>query len=159
MRYDEEYMICWRQYPSKGEHDLRVKKLVKGENQMEKSDLKTGMVITLESGARGRILLQTNRGDVVKYLNHHLGWDILSLWDDSLKCVGISGSVMDVVKIEVPDNPISCEFTTIWTRSEEPPVVHTLRLDDDAPVELSVGDRALVEILLRELGVKSGDKS
>ena len=44
---------------------IDYKLIKKGEKQMKKSDLRTGMIVELINGDRGRVLLETKNGDII----------------------------------------------------------------------------------------------
>jgi len=131
-----------------------ILKPIKGENQMKSSDLKTGMVVTLRNGQTGRILLQTEQGDTVRYLNSDGwdGWDGLNLWNNVLECTGIGGDSMDIIEVKRPESLVSFKLNTIWTRPE-PPMVYTLSIDGCDPIEIPIpnhGDVMTVTVTVKE---------
>ncbi len=124
-------------------HVKREQKPMKGEKSMKKSELKTGMIVVLRNDRKARVMLNTIRGGIVQYINSAkrvTGFDHLDYWDMNLAFVYGSGITFftdkkkDIMCVQKPNGVGQDSFyLTIWTR----PVVHTLRLDEGEPVELS----------------------
>lgn len=140
MRYDwEQYVFEWWYYSNK----------MKGELKMKKSDLRTGMQIVRRDGHKGRVMLGMLTKDIVQLVDLHGavdGWDPLVYWNKDLTFNHFGGSEKDIVEVGRPTNFCNeNRYEVIWTR----PVVHTLRLDNDKPVELSGKTYELMKYMLK----------
>ena len=70
--------------------------LVKGKQSFTKSDLKTGMGVVLRNGDKGHVLLGTDDGDVMRFLEKDT-WDTLKSANEDLTWKGMGN--FDIVEV------------------------------------------------------------
>jgi len=81
---------------------------------MKKSDLKTGMIVTLRNGDEHMVFMDSASiycdnyrfsNDVIVNLNRMGSWEELPQYDDDLKIIDEGRSDFDIVKVEKVDHP------------------------------------------------------
>ena len=66
--------------------------------QFTKSDLKTGMGVVLRDGSKGHVLLDTNAGDVIRFINEGSSqWGSVDEYDENM--IDCDMSAVDIVEV------------------------------------------------------------
>ena len=72
--------------------------LVKEKQSFTKSDLKTGMGVVLRDGSKGHVLLGTEAGDVIRFINGSSNqWTSVDEYDENM--IDCDMSAMDIVEV------------------------------------------------------------
>ena len=72
--------------------------LVKEKQSFTKSDLKTGMGVVLRDGSKGHVLLGTEAGDVIRFINERSNqWASVDEYDENM--IDCDTSAMDLIEV------------------------------------------------------------